>query len=62
MERIEGQEAGLQKLAREALSWITCAKRPLTTSEIQYALAMEIDESELGEAKLFVWYTNTGIL
>ncbi|KAI9770975.1 MAG: hypothetical protein M1840_002679 [Geoglossum simile] len=52
MERIKGQEAGLQELAEQVLSWITCAKRPLTTLELQHALAVEISESELDEENL----------
>jgi len=35
------------KLAKQVLSWIICAKRPLTTLELQHALAVEDDMSEL---------------
>ena len=49
MERIEGQETDLEDLAKQVLSWITCAKRPLTTSELRHALAVEIGESELDQ-------------
>jgi len=52
MERIEGQEAGFQALAKRVLSWITCAKRPLSTLELQHAIAVEIDEPELDEDNL----------
>jgi hypothetical protein len=52
MERIEGQTADSQELAKQVLSWIICAKRPLTTSELRYALAVEIGESELDEDNL----------
>src|SRR5436309_1413742 len=52
MERIEGQIADSQELAKQVLSWITCAKRPLTTLELRYALAVEIGESELDEENL----------
>jgi hypothetical protein len=52
MERINGQQTGFQLLAKNALSWITCAKRPLTTGELQHAIAVEIDESELDEDNL----------
>jgi len=52
MERIEGQEAGFQELAKRVLSWITCAKRPLNTLELQHAIAVEIDEPELDEDNL----------
>ena len=47
MERIEGQAGA--KLAKQVLSWITCARRPLTTIELQHALAVEVGESKLDE-------------
>jgi hypothetical protein len=46
MERNEGQIADSQDLAKQVLSWITCTKRPLTTSELQDALAVEIGRPE----------------
>jgi hypothetical protein len=49
MERIKGQIADQEELAMQVLSWITCAKRPLTTSELQHALAVEPGDSELRE-------------
>ncbi|KAF8858382.1 hypothetical protein BDZ45DRAFT_397454 [Acephala macrosclerotiorum] len=49
MERINGQQAGLQLLAKKVLSWITCAKRPLTTAELLHALGVEVGESNLDE-------------
>ena len=52
MERIEGQITDSQELAKQALSWITCTKRPLTTSELRHALAVEIGESRLDEENL----------
>jgi ankyrin repeat protein len=52
MERIEGQVTDSQVLAKQILPWITCAKRPLTTLELQHALAVEIDEHELDEENL----------
>jgi hypothetical protein len=39
IERINRQEMGLRDLAIRVLSWITCAKRQLTTIEFQHALA-----------------------
>ncbi|EOA85575.1 uncharacterized protein SETTUDRAFT_169699, partial [Exserohilum turcica Et28A] len=45
--RIEGQLSGDYELAKRVLSWITYAKRPLTTTEICCALAVEPDEAEL---------------
>ena len=41
LQRIEGQLGGDRELARKVLSWITLAKRPLTTAEIWCALAVE---------------------
>lgn len=49
MDRIEGQAPGQVELAKQVLSWITCAKRPLTTSELQHALAVEVDEENLDQ-------------
>ena len=46
MERIEGQLSDQAELAKEVLSWITCAKRPLTTLELQHALATKADHTE----------------
>ncbi|KAF2818132.1 ankyrin, partial [Ophiobolus disseminans] len=47
LERIEGQQAGHSRLAKHVLSWITFAKRPLTTAEMCCALAVESGEAEL---------------
>ena len=52
MERIGGQVKDQEELAKQVLSWITCAKRPLTTSELQHALAVEVGESALDEENL----------
>jgi Ankyrin repeats (3 copies) len=52
MERIEGQITDSQELAKQVLSWITCARRPLTTSELRHALAVEVGESKLDEENL----------
>ncbi|KAH8672580.1 hypothetical protein BGZ60DRAFT_373737, partial [Tricladium varicosporioides] len=52
MERINGQVKDQKELAKQVLSWITCAKRPLTTTELQYALGVEVGESELDEENL----------
>ena len=48
MKRIEGQEEGSRELAKQVLSWITCAKRPLSTSELQHALAVRADMADTG--------------
>jgi ankyrin repeat protein len=52
VERINGQKPGLKDLAKRALFWITCAKRPLATSELQHALAVEVGEPKLDEENL----------
>ncbi|MCJ1284853.1 hypothetical protein MMC26_004190 [Xylographa opegraphella] len=49
MKRIEGQLSDQAELAKEVLSWITCAKRPLTTLELQHALAIKADHTEFDE-------------
>ncbi|KAF2729730.1 hypothetical protein EJ04DRAFT_588331, partial [Polyplosphaeria fusca] len=45
--RIEGQLAGDSEQAKNVLSWITYAQRPLTTAELCCALAVEHEEEEL---------------
>lgn len=52
MERIEGQILDSRELAKQVLSWISCAKRPLTTLELQHALAVEMVDLELDEENL----------
>ncbi|KAH6970509.1 ankyrin repeat-containing domain protein [Ilyonectria sp. MPI-CAGE-AT-0026] len=52
MERINGQMLGMKTLAMKVLSWITCAKRQLTTSELQHALATKTGKSELDHGDL----------
>ncbi|KAJ2966928.1 hypothetical protein NQ176_g9914 [Zarea fungicola] len=47
MERIKGQLKGQAKLAMQVLSWIVNAKRPLSKSELQHALAVEVNEVKL---------------
>ncbi|KAH8650295.1 hypothetical protein BGZ60DRAFT_389194, partial [Tricladium varicosporioides] len=47
MIRIDSQMLGFQLLGRKVLSWITCAKRPLTTLELQYALAVKVGDTQL---------------
>ncbi|KAL7962115.1 hypothetical protein V8C34DRAFT_311341 [Trichoderma compactum] len=51
MDRIKGQ-TGERELAIQVLSWITCAKRRLTTLELQHALAVEVGKSDLDEDNL----------
>jgi hypothetical protein len=52
MERIKRQNGDSPELAKQVLSWITCAKRSLTTLELRHALAVEMGESELDETNL----------
>ncbi|OBT60884.1 hypothetical protein VE03_09675 [Pseudogymnoascus sp. 23342-1-I1] len=52
MVRIEGQLLDQKDLAWQVLSWITCAKEPLTMSELQHALGTELGESSLDEDNL----------
>ncbi|KAI9803499.1 MAG: hypothetical protein M1825_001842 [Sarcosagium campestre] len=47
MERISGQVEDQEELAKQVLSWITCARRPLAIWEVQHALAVEIGEPQL---------------
>ncbi|KAF2809675.1 uncharacterized protein BDZ99DRAFT_33975 [Mytilinidion resinicola] len=47
IQRIQGQLSGDYVLAKKVLSWITYAKRPLTTTEMCCALAVEPDETKL---------------
>ncbi|PVH90781.1 hypothetical protein DM02DRAFT_411112 [Periconia macrospinosa] len=47
LQRIKGQLDGHYELAKKVLSWITYARRPLTTAELCCALAVELDEAEL---------------
>lgn len=52
MKRIQGQVPDKSELAIQVLAWITCAKRPLTTIELQTALAVEVDEPEFDPENL----------
>jgi hypothetical protein len=49
MKRIDGQEEDFRKLAKQVLSWVTHAKRPLTTAELRYAVAVRRGAAELDE-------------
>ena len=49
MKRIDGQEEDFRELAKQVLSWVTHAKRPLTTVELQHALAVRDGAVELDE-------------
>ena len=52
MKRIEGQVKDQEELAKQVLLWITCAMRPLTTSELRHALAVEVGQAELDKENL----------
>jgi ankyrin repeat protein/nucleoside phosphorylase len=52
MERINQQRPGLKQLAAKVLSWITCAKRPLSIPELQYAVAIKQGQFQLDDGDL----------
>ncbi|KAF6821760.1 ankyrin repeat protein [Colletotrichum plurivorum] len=52
MERIHGQLADQKDLAQDSLSWIVCSKRPLTTSELQHALAIEKGTDDIDQENI----------
>jgi len=47
MERIERQDEGRKEIAKRVLSWITYAIRPLSVDELQHALAVDDDATEM---------------
>ncbi|KAL7950636.1 ankyrin repeat-containing domain protein [Trichoderma barbatum] len=56
MERIEGHTVAIRSLAKRILTWITHAKRPLSITEVQHALAVrehmaEFDPEYMPDAK-----------
>ncbi|KAL6897002.1 hypothetical protein GGI43DRAFT_104038 [Trichoderma evansii] len=52
MDRINSQMPVFQVLGRKVLAWITCARRKLTPSELQHALAVETGSTELDRDNL----------
>jgi ankyrin repeat protein len=52
MVRIQGQPPEARLLAERILAWISCAKRPLATSELQHALAVEYGKTELDKENI----------
>ncbi|GLA12007.1 hypothetical protein AnigIFM62618_007140 [Aspergillus niger] len=55
MKRIESQSPNLRNLAIHALTWIVCAKRPLSILDLQHALAIQtgshsIDTEDVADA------------
>ena len=49
MRRIEGQEKGYRELAKQVLSWVTYSRRALSTAEVQHALAVRADMTDMDE-------------
>ena len=49
MVRINSQGAGFRELAHKVLSWIIRGKRPLTTLELQHAIAVNIGSQKIDE-------------
>lgn len=49
IQRIDSQEEGFRLMARQVLAWITHMKRPLTTAEIQYAVATRTGMTDIDE-------------
>lgn len=47
MSRIEGQNQDDRELAEKVLSWISYACRPLSITELQYAVAVENGDTEI---------------
>ncbi|CAH0025863.1 unnamed protein product [Clonostachys rhizophaga] len=47
LDRIKAQKTGFRQLGERTLLWITCAKRPLTVSELRHALAVEHQTDKL---------------
>ncbi|KAF3067621.1 Ankyrin repeat domain-containing protein 17 [Trichoderma lentiforme] len=59
MERIDRQGPDRQRLGKQVISWITCAKRPLMKPELQHALAVRlkdrmIDEDNIREIEIIL--------
>jgi hypothetical protein len=59
MERVESQKPGFRNLAKQAISWISYAKRPLTKLELQHALAvidgaLVVDKENITKTELIV--------
>ncbi|PLB36747.1 nucleoside phosphorylase [Aspergillus candidus] len=52
MQRIRELDSNSRDLAKDTLSWITFAKRPLSPAELQHALAVEHDEPDLDHDNL----------
>ncbi|KAK9855689.1 hypothetical protein MYU51_002355 [Penicillium brevicompactum] len=53
VERINNQEPRRQRLAKDTLSWVICARRPLTTLELRTALTIELGQMEMNDEDLY---------
>jgi hypothetical protein len=53
MNRILSHDADQRDLALQVLSWITWSRRPLSTSELQCGLAVEVGDTELNEENIY---------
>ncbi|RSL46785.1 hypothetical protein CEP53_010201, partial [Fusarium sp. AF-6] len=51
MERLGSQE-NTEAFSKKILAWITCARRPSTTSELRHALAVEVGETDFDQENL----------
>ncbi|WXC58479.1 hypothetical protein SNK03_004378 [Fusarium graminearum] len=51
MNRIDSR-VETREFAKMVLAWITCARRPLTTSELRFALAVQIGDVDLDESNV----------
>ncbi|KAK2750859.1 hypothetical protein FQN55_001430 [Onygenales sp. PD_40] len=49
MAKIKDQKEGFRHIAERVISWIVCAKRPITTLELREALAVEVGDRALGD-------------
>lgn len=52
IERIDLQQSGCRDLAKRVLTWISHARKPLTTTELRHALAIELDDPEIDEENI----------
>ncbi|KAL8789145.1 MAG: hypothetical protein Q9195_006966 [Heterodermia aff. obscurata] len=52
IERIDDQQPGFRQLAKQTLSWIVYATRPLSVLELRHALAVEDEATELDKENL----------
>ena len=53
VERIDNQDPRRHRLAKDTLSWIICARRPLTTLELRTALTIELGQCDFKDEDLY---------